>query len=128
MTLSFYDWDGDGDQDFFPGFHRRARHGQDRVLSKHDRRKTAVVSLPHARWPASDFQRGRWPGRAPRWRPVPRAEFAKDWDGDGDNRTDLIVGSNNHCYLYRNLGSDGAGGWRLADAVTIQSDGADIAA
>lgn len=56
----------------------------------------------------------------------PTITFVRDWDGDNDGRTDILIGSNNHCYLYRNLGSDGSGGWQLADAVAVRANGADI--
>jgi hypothetical protein len=56
----------------------------------------------------------------------PSVVFVKDFDGDQDGRADILLGSNDHCYLYRNLGPDGSGGWRLADAVTIQAGGEDI--
>src|SRR4030042_795321 len=56
----------------------------------------------------------------------PSIVFVKDFNGNGDGRTDILLGSNNHCYLYRSLGPDGSGGWRLADAVTIQAGGEDI--
>jgi FG-GAP-like repeat/Dockerin type I domain len=125
VTLAFYDWDGDGDQDFFPSFTDGPDMGKivfyRNTTAENGGRLTFTrvgpLQTASGAYVAGGAQAGGW---------FPAATFVKDWDGDGDNRTDLIVGSNNHCYLYRNLGSDGAGGWRLAEAVTIQSDGADI--
>ena len=52
--------------------------------------------------------------------------FVEDFDGDRDGRTDLLVGSNNRCYLYRNLGRDARGAWRLDDAVVLKAGGKEI--
>jgi hypothetical protein len=49
-----------------------------------------------------------------------------DWDGDGDGRIDVLVGSNNHCYLYRNLGLGADSLPQLADAVAVQAGGNDL--
>jgi len=120
----FYDWDGDGDQDFFPSFMSGPYAGKiaffenttksGGLLTFVDRgvMKT-ITGVPLA----GGKQDGGW---------FPSIVFVKDFDGDRDSRTDILLGSNNHCYLYRNLGTDGAGGWRLDDAVTIQAGGEDI--
>lgn len=120
----FHDWDRDGDQDFFPSFmdgpyagkivffeNTTPRPGQ---LTFADRGPMRTVSgMPLA----GGEQAGGW---------FPSITFVEDFDGDRDKRTDVLLGSNNHCYLYRNLGPDGRGGWLLADAVTIQAGGEDI--
>jgi len=56
----------------------------------------------------------------------PSVVFVENFAGDGGFPADVILGNNNHCYLYRNLGPDGSGGRRLADAVTVQAGGKDI--
>ncbi|HUS73218.1 MAG TPA: VCBS repeat-containing protein, partial [Sedimentisphaerales bacterium] len=120
----FYDWDGDGDQDFFPSFMDGPYAGKivffenttksSGQLTFVDRGAMKTISgIPLA----GGKQAGGW---------FPSIVFVKDFDGTKDGRTDILLGYNNHCYLYRNLGPDGSGGWRLADAVTIQAGGEDI--
>jgi len=120
----FYDWDGDGDNDFFPSFMDGPYAGKivffenitksGGLLTFVDRGPINTVS---GTFVAGGKQAGGW---------FPSIVFVKDFDGNGDGRTDVLLGSNNHCYLYRNIGPDGSGGWRLADAVTIQAGGEDI--
>jgi len=120
----FYDWDRDGDLDFFPSFmdgpyagrvvwfeNKTKSTGQ---LTFMDRGYLKTVSGTPV---AGGEQAGGW---------FPSVVFVEDIDGDRDELTDVILGFNNHCYLYRNLGPDESGGWRLADAVTLQADGKDI--
>ncbi len=125
VTVAFHDWDGDGDQDFFPSF----MDGPDRgkiVLYKNTTRENGgrlsftrvgplrtITGVPLA----GGTQAGGW---------FPSIAFVPDWDGDRDGRTDVLVGSNNHCYLYRNLGLDEKELPRLADAVPVQADGTDL--
>ncbi|MHC4460238.1 MAG: FG-GAP-like repeat-containing protein [Planctomycetota bacterium] len=120
----FYDWDRDGDQDFFPSFMSGPYGGKivffenttksDGQLTFVDRGPLKTVSgVPVA----GGKQAGGW---------FPSVVFVVDFDGDDDRLTDIILGNNNHCYLYRNLGADGSDGWRLDDAVTIQAGGEDI--
>jgi len=125
MTVAFHDWDGDGDQDFFPSFgdgpdrglivfyRNTTRHNGGQLTFTRVGPLTTVSGTPLAGGSAA----GGW---------FPAITFAPDWDGDGDGRFDVLVASNNHCHLYRNLGPDGAGGFRLADPVAIQAGGADI--
>lgn len=120
----FDDWDRDGDLDFLPSFldgpsrgtivyfENITQNSQPLTFTNRGALKT-VTDIPVA----GGAQAGGW---------FPSLVFVKDFDGDGDGRTDLILGNNNHCYLYRNLGTNGAGGWRLAEAVTLQADGKDI--
>ncbi len=125
MTAAFHDWDGDGDQDFFPSFGDGPDIGTfvfyRNTTSENGGRLTFTRVGPmrtvSGGYLAGGAQAGGW---------FPSITFVRDWDGNGDGRFDVLVGSNNHCYLYRNLGPDGAGGLLLADAVTVKSDGADI--
>ncbi|MDH4241306.1 MAG: VCBS repeat-containing protein, partial [Phycisphaerae bacterium] len=120
----FYDWDRDGDQDFFPSFMSGPYGGKivffenttksGGQLTFVDRGPMKTISgIPLA----GGKQAGGW---------FPSVVFVADFDGNDDGLTDIILGYNDHCYLYRNLGTDGPGGWRLADAVTIQAGGEDI--
>ena len=124
VVSHFYDWDQDGDQDFFPSFmdgpyagkivffeNTTVPQGQ---LTFVDRGPMKTVSGTPL---AGGKQAGGW---------FPSVVFVVDFDGDDDGLTDIILGYNNHCYLYRNLGANGSGGWRLADAVTIQAGSEDI--
>lgn len=120
----FYDWDSDDDQDFFPSFMDGPYAGkivffenttaQSRQLTFIDRGPMKTVSGTPL---AGGEQAGGW---------FPSITFVADFDGDGDGRIDALVGSNNHCYLYRNLGQDGSGGGMLDDAITIKAGGEDI--
>jgi hypothetical protein len=120
----FYDWDQDGDQDFFPSFmsgpytgkivffeNTTKSGGQLTFVDRGPLKTISGVPL------AGGKQAGGW---------FPSVVFVVDFDGDDDGLTDIILGYNNHCYLYRNLGIDISGRWRLADAVTIQAGGEDI--
>jgi len=120
----FYDWDGDGDQDFFPSFmdgpyvgkiaffeNTTTPGGQ---LTFVDR--GVLKTVPGAPV-AGAAKAGVW---------FPSLDFVVDFDGDRDGRTDLLLGYKHGCYLHRNLGPDGSGGWRLDEAVAIQADGLEI--
>jgi hypothetical protein len=120
----FYDWDHDGDLDFFPSFmdgpyagtvvffeNTTKPSGQLTFADKGPLKTVSGVPV------AGGKQAGGW---------FPSVVFVVDFDGDGDALTDIILGYNNHCYLYRNLGPNGSDQWRLADAVAIQAAGADI--
>jgi hypothetical protein len=123
----FHDIDRDGDLDFFPSFMDGPRAGRivfyenttsDGLLTLIDRGVLQTVSgVPVA----GGEQAGGW---------FPSIVFVEDFDGDQDGRTDVLVGNNNHCYLYRDLGADegngGDGGWRLADAIALQAGGVEI--
>ncbi len=56
----------------------------------------------------------------------PSITFVKDWIGKGNRGADALVGSNNRCWLYRNLGTNDDGSLRFAEAVAVQAAGADI--
>ena len=125
VTVAFHDWDRDGDQDFFPSFMDGPDRGKivlyENTTGDHDGQLTftrvgplqTVSGVPVA----GGAEAGGW---------FPSIAFVQDWDGEGDGRTDILVGSNNHCYLYRNLGPDAKGLPRLADAVPVQAGGVDL--
>jgi hypothetical protein len=125
LAVAFQDWDGDGDLDFFPSF----MDGPDRgaiVFYRNDAPKgsaepafSRVGRLATASGVpvAGGAQAGGW---------FPSLAFAGDWDGEGDGRTDLLVGSNDRCYLYRNLGTGPDGLPRLAEAVALRAGGSEI--
>jgi hypothetical protein len=124
----FHDLDRDGDQDFFPSF----------TDGPHAHRIVWYENTTPAGGPLTFVDRG--PLETASGTPIaggqeaggwfPSVVFVEDFDGEGggdrDGRTDLLVGTNNRCYLYRNLGLDGRGGWRWAAAVAIQAGGEDI--
>lgn len=120
----FHDFDGDGDQDFLPSFMdgpyvRRVVFFENTTasggpLTFADRGPLQTVSGTPV---AGGRQAGGW---------FPAVTFVKDFDGDADGRTDLLVGSNNRCYLYRNLGADEHGGWQWADAISLKAAGEEI--
>ena len=127
VTVAFYDWDGDGQQDFFPSFGDGPDAGKIVFYRNTTRQHNGVLTFTRA-GPlrtvsgvpvAGGPQAGGW---------FPSIAFVKDWDGDGDGdgRTDILVGSNHHCYLYRNLGGETDGLPRLANAVPVQAGGKDI--
>ena len=120
----FHDWDRDGDQDFFPSFmdgpyRRRIAFFENTTspggqLTFVDRGVLKTVSGVPVAGPAAA---GVW---------FPSLVFVVDFDGDRDGRTDLLLGYKNSCFLHRNLGPDGSGGWQLDDAVAIKAAGEQI--
>jgi len=120
----FYDWDGDGDQDFFPSFMDGPYAGKvvffenvtpkSGVLEFADRGALQTVSGVAV---AGGGQAGGW---------FPSVVFVPDFDGNGDGRVDVVLGNNNHCYLYRSSGAAEGGGWQLEDAVALQAGGEEI--
>ncbi len=125
VTVAFHDWDGDGDQDFFPSFMDGPDAGKIVFYRNATREnggqltftRLGVMETVSGVPVAGGTQAGGW---------FPSIAFVRDGDGDGDGRTDVLVGSNNRCYLYRNLGAEAQGLPRLADAVAVLSGGADI--
>jgi len=124
VTVAFHDWDGDGQQDFLPSFMDGPDAGKIVLYRNVTRQKgrlsfarvgplRTVSGVPVA----SGAQAGGW---------FPSVSFVRDWDRDGDGTTDLLVGSNHRCWLYRNLGPGPDGLPRLADAVAVQAAGKDI--
>ena len=124
MTVSFCDWDHDGDQDLFPSF-TDGPDGGDIVFF---RNTTTPGGQPtFARVGEMLTQSGASVGGG-EWFPTPT--FVTDWDGTGDGLTDVLVARSDwaggYLYLHRNLGPGGAVGFRLADGVRIQAGGQDI--
>jgi len=128
MTLAFYDWDEDGDQDLIPSFldgpdmghfvlYENTTREHDGLLTFTRRGKLYTKPDPPEVPEPLGGARGGW---------FPTIEFVKDWDGDGDGLVDLVISRNNHVYLHRNLGPDGAGGYRYANSVPIKAAGNDI--
>jgi len=118
------DWDRDGDLDLLPSFmdgpyadkivfyeNVTGDGGSLRFVDRGPLRTVSDTPL------AGGDQAGGW---------FPSIVAVEDFDGGGDGRVDLLLGNNNHCYLYRNLGPDGHGGWRLDDAVLIEAGGKPI--
>jgi hypothetical protein len=125
VTVAFHDLDGDGDQDFFPSFMDGSDAGKI-VFYKNNTRenggqltftRVGVLRTESGVPLAGGAQAGGW---------FPSITFVEDWDGDGDAQTDVLVGSNNRCYLYRNLGPGVDGLPRLADAVALQAGGKEL--
>ena len=120
----FYDWDCDGDEDFFPSFMDGPYRGKIVFFentTKAGGSLTFVDRGPLKTTSGTPLAGGKQAGG---W--FPSIAFVTDFDRHGDGRTDVLVGSNNHCYLYRNLGPDSSGNWRLADAVPIEAGGEEI--
>lgn len=124
MTVAFYDWDGDGDLDFLPSFY----DGPDMTTIVYYKNTTTpggqltytrvgTLKTVSGTDVAGGAQAGGW---------FPSIAFVGDWDGDGHAGSDILVGSNNRCWLYRSIGRDANGSPRLADAVAIQAGGVDI--
>ena len=124
VTVCFYDIDGDGDQDFFPSFNdgpdrgkiifyrnTTREHGGELTFTRVGTLQT-VAGIPLA----GGAQAGGW---------FPSITFVRAWDGNGE-RADAIVGSNNRCWLYRNLGTNADGSPRFAEAVALRVGGKEI--
>lgn len=106
VTVAFYDFDGDGDQDFFPSFGDGPDAGKIVFY-----RQTAPLTFPRV-GPlevAQGTQAGGW---------FPSITFVKDWDRDGVG-PDALVGSNHRCWLYRNTGTSADGVPKFADAIDL---------
>ena len=124
MSVAFRDIDGDGDQDFFPSFTDGPDAGKF-IYYKNTTAPNGVLTFSRVGPLRTIFgtdvgggaQAGGW---------FPSICFVRDWDGDGDGRDDILVGTNNHCWLYRSLGFDVSGNPQFADAVAVQAGGADI--
>lgn len=126
VTVAFHDFDGDGDQDFFPSFgdgpdagkiifYRNTTRGQGGQLTFQRVGPLQTISGVAL---AGGAETGGW---------FPSITFVRDWDGDGDNAVDALVGSNHRCWLYRGLGTNADGSPKFAEAVAVQAGGADIA-
>jgi hypothetical protein len=125
VTVAFHDIDGDGDQDFFPSFNDGPDHGK--IVFYRNTTREHGGQLTFARVSplqtasgiplAGGAQAGGW---------FPSVTFLRDWDGDGDDRADALVGSNHRCWLYRNLGTNADGSPRFAEAAALRARGKEI--
>jgi hypothetical protein len=126
VTAAFHDVERDGDHDFIPSFGDGPDAGKF-VLYKNSSsdhggqltfQRAGVLQTAAGNPLASGAQRGGW---------FPSITFVEDWDGDGRNGPDALVGSNHRCWLYRNVGGDSNGMPRFAEGVALQAGGEDIA-
>jgi len=130
MAVSMYDWDGDGDQDLFPSFSDGPDIGH--IVFYRNTTDQAGGRLT--------FERvGQWhtdPGSSATSEPIGGVEMAKNWfptptfvkdfDGDGDGLTDVLVAKKGGLYLHRNLGPGGPTDFRLANGVQLTAGGRNI--
>jgi len=123
MTVTFYDWDGDGDQDIFPSFMDGPECGQILYYKNTNSLGGQLTFTNLGRiYTVGSIPLGRGCGAG--WFPTPT--FVEDWDGTGDGLTDVIVAQSGYLYLHRNLGAGGAFDYQLDDGVKLQAAGADI--
>jgi hypothetical protein len=123
MTVTLYDWDGDGDQDLFPTF----MDGPDMGYVVFFRNDSPGGGPPRFNRVDRMYTVGGQAlgsGNGGGFFPAPT--FVRDWDGTGDNLTDILVTQSGFLYLYRNLSPGGSTGFLLADGVKLQAGGADI--
>ncbi|MHC4403790.1 MAG: FG-GAP repeat domain-containing protein [Planctomycetota bacterium] len=120
----FHDWDGDGDQDFLPSF-MDGPYARKIALFENVTSAGSLLAFVD-RGPLKTVSGTPLGGGSHDRYWFPSVVFVKDFDGDRDERTDLLVGINDRCYSHRNLGPDGRGGWRLADAVPLEAGGEPI--
>ncbi|MBI4582128.1 MAG: VCBS repeat-containing protein [Planctomycetes bacterium] len=120
LTVAFFDFGGDGDQDLFASFQDGPYSGQVAFFEN----TTAAGGLitfadrgPIRTPSGGSLFRGQW---------FAAPTIVTDWDGDGDGHLDVIVGTNNRCYLFRNLRPSGTGGLTTDEPVTIQANGTEI--
>ncbi len=124
VTLSFYDIDGDGDQDFFPSFGDGPDAGKiifyKNTTREHGGQLTftriGVLTTSSGTPLAGGAQAG---GR------FPTITFVKDSEGDGLG-PDALVGSNHRCWLYRYTGASADGSPRFAQPELILTPGPEL--
>ncbi|HEY2952207.1 MAG TPA: FG-GAP-like repeat-containing protein, partial [Verrucomicrobiae bacterium] len=101
VSIAFYDIDGDGDLDFFPSFGDGPDAGQiifyRNTTREHGGQLTFTRVGPLQTLSGTPLAGGAQAGG---W--FPSITFVQDWDGDGVG-PDALVGSANHCWLYRAL-------------------------
>lgn len=120
----FYDWDRDGDQDFFPSFMDGPYRGMIVFFENTTPPGGPLTFVDRGPLRTASGAAVAGPAKAGVW--FPSVLFVVDFDGDRDGRTDVLLGYNHHCYLHRNLGSDGSGGWQLDEPVPLEADGREI--
>ncbi len=114
MVVRFHDWDGDGDQDFFPSFTDGPDVGH---IVVYENTTPAGGQLRFTRRGRLLTLSGQQLGGG--W--FPSIVFV-DWDRDG--LKDLLVARGNRLAFYRNLGPDGVvSNIRLADPIDVQAGG-----
>ncbi|MDP6722956.1 MAG: FG-GAP-like repeat-containing protein [Pirellulaceae bacterium] len=120
----FHDWDGDGDQDFFPSFMDGPYFSKVAFFENTTPPDGQLTFVDRGVLKTASGAAVAGPAKAGVW--FPSLVFVKDFDGDRDGRTDVLLSYNNRCYLHRNLGPDGSGGWRLDEAIAIKAGGEEI--
>jgi hypothetical protein len=120
----FFDLDGDGDLDLLPSFTDGPLRGRI-VLFENTTQPEEPLTFVE-RGPlmtasgipvAGGKQAGGW---------FPSLAFHQGRDASGGHFLDLFVGNNNHCYLYRSLGTNDDGSWRWAEAIALEAGGKEI--
>ncbi|MHC4445753.1 MAG: FG-GAP-like repeat-containing protein [Planctomycetota bacterium] len=123
LTVTFHDWDGDGDQDLFTS----CNDGPDCGHILYYRNTTTPGGQPtFARVGRMNTVSGESIGRGcgAGWFPTPT--FVEDWDGNGDGRSDIIIAQSGYLYLHRNLGPGGTTEFLLDNGIKLQANGSDI--
>lgn len=126
VTVTFHDWDGDGQPDFFPSFQDGPDAGRIIFYRNTTREHAGVLTFerigPLATTSGTPLAGGAQTGG---W--FPSITFVSGgWDGASEGRADVLVGSKNQCWLHRNLGMDDRAFPRLGDAVAVQANGTNI--
>jgi hypothetical protein len=120
VTIEFFDWDRDGDQDLFASFQDGPYDGQVACFENTTAAGgvlTFVDRGPVKTRSGESLFRGGW---------FAAPTLVGDWDGDGDKQVDMVVGTNNRCCLYRNLRKGAAGALITDDPEIIKAGGAEI--
>lgn len=123
----FFDFDRDGDEDFFPSF-MDGPYGSKVALFENTTVPGGPITFAD-KGPLKTVSGTPVAGKARSGVWFPSLVFVEDFDGDGDRRIDLLLGWKDGCYLHRSLGPDGShgsGGWRLDDAVELTAGGRPI--
>ena len=123
VTVAFHDIDGDGDQDFFPSFGDGPDAGRIVFYRNVTRPPNGLLAFDRvgplqaaSGTPlAGGEQAGGW---------FPSVCFVQDWDGDGRG-PDVLVGSKNRCWLYRNISEEG-NSLVFAEAIALMASGREI--
>ena len=124
VSVSFYDIDKDGDQDFFPSFGDGPDAG--RFVFYRNTTREHGGQLTFTRIGVLTTASGTpLAGGAQAGDRFPTITFVKDWDGDGAG-PDALVGSNHRCWFYRYLGTNADGSPRFAEAVAVQTPGPEL--